>query len=154
MTTKPDDALKDSANWLPATRMVHGGTLRSEFAETSEALFLTQGYVYDSPEQAEERFKTESGGFIYSRYANPTVSMLEERMRLLEGAEAARCTASGMAAVSAALMCFLKAGDHIVAAKALFGSCLYVVQDVLPRFGVQSTLVDGRDIEAWKKAMQ
>jgi O-succinylhomoserine sulfhydrylase len=154
MTTKPDDTLKNPANWLPATRMVHGGTLRSQFAETSEALFLTQGYVYDSPEQAEERFKTESGGFIYSRYANPTVSMLEERMKLLEGAEAARCTASGMAAVSAALMCFLKAGDHIVAAKALFGSCLYVVQDVLPRFGVQSTLVDGRDIEAWKKAMQ
>ena len=154
MTTKPDDTLKNPANWLPATRMVHGGTLRSEFAETSEALFLTQGYVYDSPEQAEERFKTESGGFIYSRYANPTVTMLEERMKLLEGAEAARCTASGMAAVAASLMCFLKAGDHVVAARALFGSCLYIIQDVLPRFGVQSTLVDGRDVEAWKKAMQ
>ncbi len=153
--TKPDqEDLRNPESWLPATRMVHGGTLRSQFAETSEALFLTQGYVYDSPEQAEERFKTESGGFIYSRYANPTVAMLEERMRLLEGAEAARCTASGMAAVSAALMCFLKAGDHVVAAKALFGSCLYVIQDVLPRFGVQSTLVDGRDIDAWKKAMQ
>lgn len=154
MTSSPKNSLQDPANWQPETRLVHGGTLRSQFAETSEALFLTQGYVYDSPTQAEERFKTESGGFIYSRYANPTVSMFEERMKLLEGAEAARATASGMAAVSNALMCFLKAGDHIVAAKALFGSCLYVVQDVLPRFGVESTLVDGRDIDAWKKAMR
>ena len=153
MTSSKDD-LKDPQSWLPETRLVHGGTLRSQFAEMSEALFLTQGYVYDSPEQAEERFKTESGGFIYSRYANPTVAMLEERMRLLEGAGAARATASGMAAVSSALMCFLKAGEHVVAAKALFGSCLYVVQDVLPRFGVECTLVDGRDIEAWKKAMR
>jgi O-succinylhomoserine sulfhydrylase len=152
--TKPENDLTDPANWSPATRLVHGGTLRSQFAETSEALFLTQGYVYDSPEQAEERFKTEAGGFIYSRYANPTVAMLEERMKLLEGAEAARATASGMAAVAGALMCFLKAGDHVVAAKALFGSCLYVVQDVLPRFGVTSTLVDGRDLDAWRKAMQ
>jgi O-succinylhomoserine sulfhydrylase len=136
------------------TNLVHGGTLRSQFAETSEALFLTQGYVYDSPEQAEERFTSESGGFIYSRYANPTVAMFEERMKLLEGAEAARATASGMAAVSAALLCYLKAGDHVVAAKALFGSCLYVIQDLLPRYGVQSTLVDGRDLAAWKAAMR
>ncbi|MGE0700148.1 MAG: O-succinylhomoserine sulfhydrylase [Hyphomicrobiaceae bacterium] len=154
MTTGRDDELEDPDTWSPETRLVHGGTMRSQFAETSEALFLTQGYVYDSAEQAEERFKTESGGFIYSRYANPTVAMLEERMRLLEGAGAARATASGMAAVSAALMCFLKAGDHVVAAKALFGSCLYVVQDVLPRFGVACTLVDGRDLGAWRKAMQ
>ena len=146
--------LADPANWSPETALVHGGTLRSQFAETSEALFLTQGYVYDSPEQAEERFKTEQGGFIYSRYANPTVAMFEDRMKLLEGAEAARATASGMAAVSASLMCFLKAGDHIVAAKALFGSCLYVVHDLLPKFGVQSTLVDGRDLDAWKKAVR
>ncbi len=143
-----------AADWSAETRMVHGGTMRSQFAETSEALFLTQGYVYDSPEQAEERFKTEAGGFIYSRYANPTVAMFEERMKLLEGAEAARGTASGMAAVSAALLCMLKAGDHVVAAKALFGSCLYVVQDLLPRYGIQSTLVDGRDVEAWRKARQ
>ena len=142
----------DPAGWAPATRLVHGGTLRSEFAETSEALFLTQGYVYDSAEQAEERFKSETGGFIYSRYANPTVAMLEERMRLLEGAGAARATASGMAAVSAALLCHLKAGDHVVAARALFGSCLYVVQDLLPRFGIATTLVDGRDIEQWRRA--
>ncbi len=138
----------------PETRLVHGGTVRSQFAETSEALFLTQGYVYDSPEQAEERFKSESGGFIYSRYANPTVAMFEDRMKLLEGAEAARATASGMAAVTASLMCFLKTGDHVVAARALFGSCLYVVQDLLPRYGVTSTLVDGRDIDAWRKAMR
>ncbi len=138
----------------PETRLVHGGTIRSQFAETSEALFLTQGYVYDSPEQAEERFKSESGGFIYSRYANPTVAMFEDRMKLLEGAEAARATASGMAAVTAALMCFLKAGDHVVAARALFGSCLYVVQDLLPRFGVTSTLVDGRDVDHWRKAVR
>jgi O-succinylhomoserine sulfhydrylase len=137
------------------TNMVHGGTLRSQFAETSEALFLTQGYVYDSPEQAEARFKDESGGgFIYSRYANPTLAMFEERMKLLEGAEGARATASGMAAVTASLMCFLKAGDHVVAARALFGSCLYVVQDLLPRYGVSSTLVDGRDLDQWKKAMR
>lgn len=136
------------------TNLVHGGTLRSQFAETSEALFLTQGYVYDSPEQAEERFKSESGGFIYSRYANPTVAMFEQRMVLLEGAEAARATASGMAAVSAALMCYLKAGDHVVAARALFGSCLYVIQDLLPRYGVHTTLVDGADLDAWKRAMR
>jgi O-succinylhomoserine sulfhydrylase len=136
------------------TNLVHGGTLRSQFAETSEALFLTQGYVYDSPEQAEERFKSESGGFIYSRYANPTVAMFEQRMVLLERAEAARATASGMAAVSAALMCYLKAGDHVVAARALFGSCLYVIQDLLPRYGVQTTLVDGADLSAWKRAMR
>ena len=143
-----------AADWSPETRMVHGGTMRSQFAETSEALFLTQGYIYDSAEQAEERFKTESGGFIYSRYANPTVMMFEERMKLLEGAESARAMASGMAAVSASLLCFLKAGDHVVAAKALFGSCLYVVQDLLPRYGIQTTLVDGRDVEAWRKARQ
>lgn len=140
------------SEWSTETALVHGGILRSQFAENSEALFLTQGYVYDSPEQAEERFKTEAGGFIYSRYANPTVAMFEDRMKLLEGAEAARATASGMAAVSASLMCFLRAGDHVVAAKALFGSCLYVVQDLLPRFGIETTLVDGRDVEAWKKA--
>ncbi|MEZ5849908.1 MAG: O-succinylhomoserine sulfhydrylase [Hyphomicrobiaceae bacterium] len=146
--------LNEPANWSAQTRAVHGGTLRSQFAETSEAIFLTQGYVYDSPEQAEERFKTEKGGFIYSRYANPTVAMLEQRMVLMEGAEAARATASGMAAVSAALLCFLKAGDHVVAARALFGSCLYIVQDLLPRYGVTTTLVDGRDNDAWRRAVQ
>jgi O-succinylhomoserine sulfhydrylase len=136
------------------TQLVHGGTLRSQFAETSEALFLTQGYVYASAEQAEERFKSEAGGFIYSRYANPTVAMFEERIRLLEGAEGARATASGMAAVSAAMLCFLKTGDHIVAGRALFGSCRYVIEDVGSRFGITSTLVDGRDLNQWERAIK
>lgn len=152
MTNDPASTAEQEA-WGLETRLVHGGSLRSAFAETSEALFLTQSYVYASAEQAEERFKTE-GGFIYSRYANPTVAMFEERMRLLEGAGAARATATGMAAVTSSLLCFLKAGDHIVAARALFGSCRYVVEDLCPRFGISSTLVDGRDIKAWEGAMR
>ena len=138
----------------PATRLVHGGTMRSQFGELSEALFLTQGYAYNSMEQAEARFKNLEPGFIYSRYSNPTTAMLEERMALLEGAGAARSTASGMAAVSAALMGQVKAGDHVVAARALFGSCLYIVEDVLPRFGVATTLVDGKDLDQWRAAMR
>ena len=117
-------------------------------------MFLTQGYLYDTMELAEARFKGDEPGFIYSRFANPTVSMFERRMALLEGAEAARATASGMAAVTAALMGQLKSGDHVVAAKALFGSCLYVVEELLPRFGVASTLVDGTDLSAWRAAVQ
>ena len=152
MTNDPANTAEQEA-WGLETRLVHGGSLRSAFAETSEALFLTQSYVYASAEQAEERFKSE-GGFIYSRYANPTVAMFEERMRLLEGAQAARATATGMAAVTSSLLCFLKAGDHIVAARALFGSCRYVVEELCPRFGIASTLVDGRDIEAWQRAMR
>ncbi len=138
----------------PATRLVHGGTMRSQFGETSEALFLTQGYVYDSMEAAERRFKNEEPGYVYSRFANPTVAMFEERMALLEGAESARATATGMAAVAAALMGQVKAGDHVVSSRALFGSCLYIVQELLPRFGVQSTLVHGADLAAWKAAMR
>ena len=138
----------------PATRLVHGGTMRSQFGETSEALFLTQGYVYPDMETAEARFKGESPGFIYSRFSNPTVAMFEERMALLEGAEAARATASGMAAVTAAMLGQLKAGDHVVAAKALFGSCRYIVEELLPRFGVPSTLVDGTDLDQWRAAMR
>jgi len=141
----------DQGSWGLETRLVHGGSLRSQFAETSEALYLTQSYVYASAEEAEERFKSEAG-FIYSRYANPTVAMFEERMRLIEGAEAARATATGMAAVTSALLCFLKAGDHIVAARAMFGSCLYVAQELCPRFGIACTLVDGRDTGAWARA--
>jgi O-succinylhomoserine sulfhydrylase len=152
MTERPPPQDTPDA-WSPETLLVHGGTLRSAFAETCEALFLTQSYVYASAEQAEERFKSETG-YIYSRYANPTVAMFEERMRLLEGAEAARATATGMAAVTSALLCFLKAGDHVVAARALFGSCRYVVEDLCPRFGIASTLVDGRDIGAWAKAVR
>jgi O-succinylhomoserine sulfhydrylase len=136
------------------TLLVHGGTARSGFGETSEALFLNSGFVYDSAEAAEARFKGEAPGFIYSRYANPTVDMFEKRMALIEGAEAARATASGMAAVTAALLCQLKAGDHVVASRALFGSCLYVVEDLLPRYGVPCTLVDGTDLDQWKQAVR
>lgn len=138
----------------PETELVHGGSLRSQFGETSEALFLTQGFVYDSAEQCEARFKGEDPGYLYSRFSNPTVGMFEKRMCILEGAEAARATASGMAAVTAALVSQLKAGDHVVAAKALFGSCRYVVEDLLPRFGVPCTLVDGADLDQWRKAVK
>ena len=141
-------------NWKPQTTLVHGGTLRSGFGETSESIFLTQGYVYDSAESAEARFKGESPGFIYSRYANPTVDMFEKRMCALEGAEDARATASGMAAVTAAILCGLKAGDHIVAARALFGSCRWVVETLAPKYGIEATLVDGKLIENWEKAVQ
>jgi O-succinylhomoserine sulfhydrylase len=145
---------RDPRTLRPATRLVHGGSLRSQFEETSEALFLTQGYLYDTSADAEARFKGDAPGFIYSRFANPTVNMFEQRMALLEGAGAARATASGMAAVTAALMGQLKAGDHVVASRALFGSCLYVIEDLLPRFGVASTLVDGTDLAAWRSAIR
>jgi O-succinylhomoserine sulfhydrylase len=145
---------RDPKAWREATKLVHGGTLRSQFGETSEALFLTQGFVYETAEAAEARFKGEDLGFVYSRYSNPTIAMFEERMCLLEGAQAARATASGMAAVTASLMGQLKAGDHVVAARALFGSCLYVVEELLPRFGVASTLVDGADLAQWAAAVR
>jgi O-succinylhomoserine sulfhydrylase len=138
----------------PETALVHGGTLRSPFGETSEAMFLTQGHVYDTAEQCEARFAGGDPGFIYARFSNPTVSMFERRMADFEGAEAARATASGMAAVTAALMGLVKAGDHVVAARALFGSCRYVVEDLLPRFGVLSTLIDGRDLDQWRAAVR
>ena len=141
-------------DWQPETALVHGGSLRSGFGEMSEALFLTQGYQYSSAEEAEDRFKSEQGGFIYSRYANPTVAMFEERMRLLEGAEAARATATGMAAVSSAMLSYLKAGDHVVSARALFGSCRWVVETLCPRLGIESTLVHGPDLEAWQAAVR
>jgi O-succinylhomoserine sulfhydrylase len=145
---------RDHKTFRASTQLVHGGSLRSSFDETSEALFLTQGYLYDTMEAAEARFKGDDPGFIYSRFSNPTVAMFEKRMALLEGAEAARATATGMAAVTAALMGQLKAGDHVVAARALFGSCLYVVEELLPRFGVASTLVDGTDLDQWRAAMR
>jgi O-succinylhomoserine sulfhydrylase len=134
--------------------MVHQGAQRSPFGETSETLFLTQGFVYDSAESAEARFKNEEPGFSYTRYSNPTTAMFEERMAALEGAEAAQATATGMAAVTAALMGQVRAGDHVVAARALFGSCRWVVEDLLPRCGVDHTLVDGRDLEAWRRAVR
>src|SRR5256714_3274570 len=142
------------ARYHPETRLVHSGTLRSQFGETSEALFLTQGFVYDTAEQCEARFKGDAPGYLYSRFSNPTVGMCERRMIELEGAEAARATATGMAAVTTAVLAPLKAGDHVVAAKAMFGSCRYVVEDLLPRYGIQSTLVDGLDLDQWKRAMR
>lgn len=145
---------KKSTTWKPATQMVHSGTLRSQFGETSEALFLTQGFVYDSAESAEARFKGEEPGFIYSRYANPTVDMFEKRMCALEGAEDARATASGMAAVAAALLCHVRAGDHVVAAKALFGSCRWIIETLMPKYGVEATLVDGANLDAWAAAVK
>jgi O-succinylhomoserine sulfhydrylase len=143
-----------SKNWKPATALVHGGTLRSGFGETSEAIFLTQGFVYESGEAAEARFKGDEPGFIYSRYANPTVDMFEKRMCQLEGAEDARATASGMAAVSTALLCGIRAGDHVVAARALFGSCRWVVEKLMPQYGVETTLVDGTRMEEWEQAVR
>jgi len=128
--------------------------MRSQFGETSEALYLTSSYVYPSPEEAEKRFKGEVEGYIYSRYGNPTVSMFEERMRLLEGAEAAMATSSGMAAVNAVFMSHLSAGDHVLAAKALFGASLYLLNELLPRLGIETTLVDGGDLEAWQAAIR
>jgi O-succinylhomoserine sulfhydrylase len=138
----------------PETRLIHAGTLRSQFGEVSEAMFLTQGFVYDSAEQSEARFKGTETGYIYSRFSNPTVHMFEMRMAALEGAEAARATATGMAAVHNAIIGPLKAGDHVVAARALFGSCLWVVEEFLPRFGVASTLVNGLDLDDWRNAVR
>jgi O-succinylhomoserine sulfhydrylase len=151
-TTKA--AASPTARYRPETRLVHGGTLRSEFGETSEAVFLTQGYVYDTAEQCEARFKGEDPGYIYSRYSNPTIGMFEQRMIEMEGAEAGRSTATGMAAVTTAVLAPLKAGDHVVAAKAMFGSCRYVIEDLLPRYGIESTLVDGLDLDQWRNAMR
>jgi O-succinylhomoserine sulfhydrylase len=143
-----------ACRYRPETRLVHAGQMRSNFGETSEALYLTQGFVYDSAEECAARFKGEEPGFLYSRFSNPTIAMFEARMAAFEGAEAARATASGMAAVTAALVAQLRAGDHVVAAKALFGSCRWVVEDLLPRFGVASTLVDGVDLAQWRAAMR
>ncbi|TMJ22369.1 MAG: O-succinylhomoserine sulfhydrylase [Alphaproteobacteria bacterium] len=153
MSKSPASA-SPTARYRPETRLVHSGSLRSQYGETSEALFLTQGYVYDSAEQCEARFKGEDPGYIYSRYSNPTISMFERRMIELEGAEAGRSTATGMAAVTTAILAPLKAGDHVVASKAMFGSCRYVVEDLLPRYGIASTLVDGLDLDQWKRAMR
>jgi O-succinylhomoserine sulfhydrylase len=144
----------DTKSYRPETRLVHAGTLRSQFNEMSEGLFLTQGYIYESAEACEARFAGKIPGYVYSRYSNPTLSMFEERMAALEGAEAARSTATGMAAVTTALMGLVKAGDHVVAAKALFGSCRWLIEEWLPRFGVASTLVNGTDLKAWKEAVR
>ncbi|WP_028958189.1 O-succinylhomoserine sulfhydrylase [Sulfitobacter sp. 20_GPM-1509m] len=139
-------------DWKPRTRAVHAGTRRSQYGEVSEAIFLTQGFVYDTAEAAEGRFEAlGEDEFIYARYGNPTVAMFEDRIASLEGAEAAFATASGMAAVSGALMSMLKAGDRVVAARALFGSCLYVLEEILGRYGVEIVLLDGTDLAAWER---
>jgi O-succinylhomoserine sulfhydrylase len=144
-TTKP--------HWQAATRLVHAGQARSGFKETAEAVYMTSGYVYDSAEEAEAAFNNSKPRFVYSRFANPTVAMFEERMVDLEGAEAARATSSGMAAVFAALACQVKSGDRIVSSDALFGSCHYIINDLLPKWGVEVEFVDGRDNAAWAKAL-
>jgi O-succinylhomoserine sulfhydrylase len=139
--------------WRTATQLVRGGTSRSAFDETSEAIFLTSGYVYPSAEDAEVAFKGDKERYIYSRYANPTLSMFEERLALLEGTKHCVATASGMSAVFAALASQLKAGDRVVASRALFGSCLYIVQDQLPKFGIETQFVDGTNLDEWEQAL-
>lgn len=151
-TTGQDRSI--STKWRPATQAVRGGTWRSEQGETSEALFLNSGYTYDDAETVAARFQGEAAGMVYSRFQNPTVAMLEERIALLEGAEACRVQASGMAAMTAALLCQLSAGDHIVAGRAAFGSCRWIVDNLFPRFGIEKTIVDARDNQAWEAAIQ
>jgi O-succinylhomoserine sulfhydrylase len=144
-----------STDWQKATRAVHAGIRRSQYGEVSEAIFMTQGFVYDTAEQAEARFEAlGEDEFIYARYGNPTVAMFEERIAALEGTEDAFATSSGMAAVNGALMSLLKAGDHVVSSRALFGSCLYIAEEILPRFGVEVTFVDGRDLGQWEAAIR
>ncbi|NNE52662.1 MAG: O-succinylhomoserine sulfhydrylase [Sulfitobacter sp.] len=144
-----------SKDWQKATRAVHAGTRRSQYGEVSEAIFMTQGFVYDTAEAAEARFEAlGEDEFIYARYGNPTVAMFEERIAALEGTEDAFATASGMAAVNGALMSLLKAGYHIVSSRALFGSCLYIAEEILPRFGVEVSFVDGTDLAQWEAAIR
>lgn len=144
---------KKPGKWRARTQAVRGGQLRTPFQETSEGLFLTSGYAYEAPEEAEARFKG-AEGYTYTRYGNPTTTMFEARMAALEGAPCARATATGMAAVTSTFLCALKAGDHVVGAKAMFGACRYVIEEVLSRFGIASTLVDGTDVAAWEAAMR
>jgi O-succinylhomoserine sulfhydrylase len=151
MANPPTD--RPSRHLRPATRLVRGGQMRSSFDETSEALFLTSGFVYDSAGQAEATFLGTEAHYQYSRFGNPTVAMLEERLALLEGAEACRATATGMAAVHAAMMAHLRAGDRVVASRALFGSCHWIVSTLLPRFGIVTEFVDGTDLDQWRAAL-
>ncbi len=154
MPNKKNHPLSDPTKWAPETQLVHGGTMRSQFNETSEAIFLNSGYSYPSSQHAEDIFTKKIEGHNYSRFANPTLDMFQNRMALLEGAEAARAFATGMSAVTNAVMSQVRAGDHIVASRALFGGCRYVVEDFMPRWGVTSTLVDGRDPANFEKAMR
>lgn len=148
------DVADAAAQWELETRLVRGGLDRSANGETSEALFLNSGFVYETAADAEARFKGEQDGFVYSRYGNPTVAMFEERMRLMEGAEACFATGSGMSAVFAALMSQLKTGDRVVASRALFGSCHHILTQILPRFGIESVLVEGTDLNQWADALK
>jgi len=140
--------------WRPRTRQVRAGLNRTGFSETNEALFLTSGYVYDTAQEAEESFDGTRDRMVYSRFKNPTVAVFEERLAAIEGAEACRATASGMAAVHAALMCQVKAGDRVVAANALFGSCHWIINDLMPRFGIEVEFVEGTDLDAWRRALE
>lgn len=144
---------KRSDDWALATKLVRSGTMRSEFGETSEAMFLTSGYAYDSAEQAAARMSGDEEGYVYSRYGNPTNQMLAERLAVLEGAETCRVTASGMGAISSAMIAPCRAGDRVVAASALFGSCRHICSTILPRYGVETEFVKGSDLEAWKRAL-
>jgi O-succinylhomoserine sulfhydrylase len=148
------DQNKKNKNWRAATKLVRGGTNRSNFAETNEGIFLTSGFVYESAEQAERAFKGEEDRFIYSRFSNPTVGMFEERMALLENAKACRSTATGMAAVNAALTASIKSGDRLIVSKALFGSCDYICRELLPRFGVETIMVNGTNLNEWEAALK
>ena len=143
-----------TSQWRPATQAVRGGTWRSEHGETSEALFLTSGYTYDTAETVAARFAGDEPGMTYSRLQNPTVAMLEERIALLEGAEAARCQTTGMAAMTTALLCQLEQGDHVVAARAAFGSCRWLTDTLLPKFGIETTTIDSRDNAQWEAAIR
>lgn len=145
---------ENQKNWSTATKLVRGGTLRSNYGETSEAIFLNSGFCYDSAEVAESRFNGEAPGFVYSRYSNPTIAMLEKRLALLEGAEGCCAMASGMAAVFASIACQIRPGEHLIASKVLFGSCYYIATEVLPRLGVEVTLVDGKNLAEWKAAFK
>src|SRR5471032_249709 len=144
----------DPRDWEIPTRLVRGGTTRSDHGETAEALYLTQSFVYDTAESADARFAGNDPGFIYTRYGNPTVQMFENRLALVEGAEACRATASGMAAVHLALTGLLRAGDHVVAGKALFGSCRWILNSWAPRFGIEASFVDAPDLAAWRAALR
>lgn len=146
--------MNDDPGWRTRTKLVHSGGVRSSFGETSEALYLTSSYVYDNAEQAEARFKQTEKGFVYSRFGNPTVRMFEERMIALEGASDACATATGMAAVTSSLLASLRMGDHVVASRALFASCRYVLEELLPRYGIACDLVDGGDLAQWQAAMK
>jgi O-succinylhomoserine sulfhydrylase len=151
--TGRDGAVEQTVGWRLETRLVQGALDRSHHWETSEALYLTSGFVYDRAGDAEDRFKDRAPGFMYSRYGNPTVATFEARLAAIEGAEACCATSSGMAAVNAAMMCRLEAGDRVVAARALFGSCRYIIGDILPRFGIETEFVDGADLDAWRSAL-